>query len=231
MIGITNAIEQRVVYNIDNDTWFLMTDTIEDKSHFHSTIQNNGGTTINTTTKRDGRNSIYFNGSSYLKILKNDLCSGAADLTIEYWAMPVTLTGNTGPGTIFNLPGPSNECGIIIGHVSGWPNHLWYSTTGTNWNYWNNWYSTNRAATANTWFHYAFVRQGLTMYQFFNGLIDAQYTSTVSNIITNTNSYALIGAYMQNNNFYPVYQCYIQDFRISRIARYTNTFTPPERLI
>lgn len=231
MIGITNAIEQRTVFNIDSDTWFLMTDTIEDKSQFHSTIENNGGTTINTTTKRDGRNTIYFNGSSYLKILKNNLCSDAGDLTIEWWGMPVTVSGSNGPGTIFDLPGPSNECGILLGHIASYPGYLWYSTNGTSWNYWSSWHGTGTAIPANTWYHYAFVRQGQTMYQFVNGIVDAQYTSTVSNIITNTNSYALIGAYMSSNNFYPVYKCYIQDFRISRTARYTSNFTPPQRFV
>jgi hypothetical protein len=75
MIGVTNSWNNRPRLNIDSNTWFLMTDTIEDKSNYHVTLTNNGAA-VNSSTKRDNRNSIFFNGSSYLIINKRDFFIG-----------------------------------------------------------------------------------------------------------------------------------------------------------
>ena len=79
----------------------------------------------------------------------------------------------------------------------------------------------------NTWNHLAVVRNSGTLEFFVNGVSQG----TVSNS-TNMNSSQPIaigsGRYTTSNST-PTHAVkgYIQDFRVSSIARYTSTFTPP----
>lgn len=83
--------------------------------------------------------------------------------------------------------------------------------------------STDGAFAANTWYHLALVRNGnvLTLYR--NGVSVGTLTSTVS--IANLTGALKIGMGVSNNPQYA--NGYIDEVRISNIARWTAAFTPP----
>ena len=235
MIGVTNAINMRTKWNIDSNTQFLMTDTIEDKSNYHVTLTNNGAA-VNNSTKRDNRNSIFFNGSSYLIINKRDFFIGTQDYTIEFWANTTLNSGGYGPGAIFNQPGNPNEHGILLGHISMYPRWVWLSGSATSWDLFSGYYGNSSLPISGTniWYHFAFVKQNQkTYYCFINGDLIWQYSfpTTTNTTVTTFQNNPVIGAYFSGNNYYKVYPCYIQDFRISNCARYTANFTSPQRFI
>lgn len=237
MIGLTNAIEQRIILNIDSNTWFLITDTIEDKSQFHSEIINNL-VTINSSNKRDGRNSIYIPSGGYLRINKNNMATGSADLTVEWWEKPTEATNANGSGCVINFAYGNSLTGGLIGHNFLYREYTWWSSNGSSWNIMNNYYNgTNlgaRARVVGEWQHYAFIKQGQIFRFFFNGTVAWSLTvaNTTATNIPDPGGPMFIGAYFSSGTPNTTSRAfYIQDLRVSRVARYTSAFTPPERFI
>lgn len=76
--------------------------------------------------------------------------------------------------------------------------------------------------TANTWVHIAAVHYGSTWYLYQNGVLLGSAAS--SSTFGNNSSSLIIGNTSALNSVFPGY---IDEFRISNIARYTAAFTPP----
>jgi hypothetical protein len=75
----------------------------------------------------------------------------------------------------------------------------------------------------NTWNHFAFVRKGDTFYGFKNGTL----TSTAKSSLA---IYGLGNIFLGKRNFNDndyFFRGYLDEFRISKIARWTSNFTPP----
>lgn len=242
MIGVTNAINMRTKWNVDEYTSLLITDSIEDKSHYQSTIVNNN-VIVATDLQRDGRNTLLFtvNQSPYLEITdKFDFITGDKDYTIEWWGYHLNSNNNNGSGCIFHGPGGGSNChyGLLLGHNQSFPERTWASDNGTSWNVFSDKYNNTGLFNhgVNTWYHYAFVRKNIRTYSvYING--NLRWTETKADsfscIITSTNSTALIGAYWNGTTKYYInrHTFYLQDFRISSCARYIEPFTPPQRFL
>ena len=81
--------------------------------------------------------------------------------------------------------------------------------------------STNIAA--NTWYHFAFVRNGSNFSGYINGVLDFSFTSS-SNLRTTSTLPLLAGGWTDGSlNF----NGYMDEFRYSNVARWTAPFTPP----
>jgi hypothetical protein len=81
------------------------------------------------------------------------------------------------------------------------------------------------AVPLRTWTHIALVRNGSTFTGYVNGQVDQTFTS--SSGISNLGNLYFIGRWHDTNTRY--WNGHIQEFRITRMARYTTTFTPPTR--
>lgn len=81
------------------------------------------------------------------------------------------------------------------------------------------------AVALRTWTHIALVRNGSTFTGYVNGQVDQTFTS--SSAISNLGNSYFIGRWHDGNTRY--WNGNISDFRISKFARYTTTFTPPTR--
>lgn len=81
------------------------------------------------------------------------------------------------------------------------------------------------AVALRTWTHIALVRSGSTFTGYVNGQVDQTFTS--SSAISNLGNSYYIGRWHDANTRY--WNGHISDFRITRGARYTTTFTPPTR--
>jgi hypothetical protein len=77
---------------------------------------------------------------------------------------------------------------------------------------------------ANTWQHLAFVKFGTSFMIFVNGVLGVTTTITAAGTFGNNTSSYQIGSWTNNTD---LLVGYLDEFRISNLARYTAAFTPP----
>jgi hypothetical protein len=170
-----------------------------------------GSAQISTSIKKYGSASMYFDGStSYLKGQSGPSYSLTGDFTIECW---VYLTTASGTKTIFTNRTTGGAAGLAWVTQSGSAALSIYTNGGFS-------AASSTAITLNTWTHVALTRSGSTITQWLNGVSVA----TVSNSSSFTEAQCYIGA---NNSGTELWPGYIDDLRITKVARYTASFTPP----
>ena len=195
-----------------------------DESPNGLTITNTGSVNVNTTTKKYGTGSIFFDGiGDYLTAQNsNAFTFGTGDFTIEGW--------------YYFIDGTTNAHRVMWSNYSSWStNAIFY---GKHLNYtgnvalWVNNYSASQALlydpnppTNSTWIHYAVTRSGNTVRLFRDGVSVASATLGSTIDFTGTNDRCIIG--MGDSIDIPFYG-YMDDIRITNgYARYTANFTPP----
>lgn len=177
-----------------------------------------GSAAISTSVKRFEEGSGAFSTSGdYLSINEtSNLGLGTQNFTIEMWVFKTTSIINW--NGIFELGTGANpyQNGLLF-RLQTVTDSFYIANTAYNWNP-----STN--FTLNQWNHLAIVRNDNNFKIYVNG----------NNVLSVTNSANLgptsriiIGASAHNTN--QVLGGYIDEFRITKgVARYTDTFTPPE---
>ena len=185
-----------------------------------SAAQNNmtlvGNADTSTTQQKFGTASLATDGTGdYVTLPTASFVPfGTGDFTIESWVYFVAGTGNN--QQICQL---SN--GYLNSQVRG-PAVMVDVTTGK----WR-WYYGTTAAThgsvgpsVDTWYHFAFVRNSGTSKLY----IDGTEILSASDSTNYTDTYFVIGG-----NYSTTYLLngYLDDFRISHVARYTSNFTAP----
>ena len=176
-----------------------------DSGNTGHTITNTSVTRSSTKSKYGGY-SAYFNGSSNLTAPNHpDWSFGTGDMTIEFWFFPESSSH----GGMFDLNKYSTQLPVI--NVASWGLNMQHygSTVVTNVN-------------DSIWHHVASVRDSNVLRAYVDGVqieSDAYSSSQAS-----TNG-IIVGNYY--NGGYP-YTGYIDELRVSNVARYPNgtTFTP-----
>ena len=189
-----------------------------DGQAFDSAAQNNltlyGNAKISTGQAKFGDTSMVFDGTGdYVTLPSNSFTPfGTGDFTIECFARFDAINGKG----LFQL-GASYLPSAVTGPAV-------FASVATN-NPWRIYYGTSEAdasvsPSANTWYHVAYVRSSGVTKLYVNG------TSVISqNDTTNyTNKFFVIGG-GYSSSF--LMDGYIDDFRISHMARYTSNFTAP----
>ena len=171
--------------------------------------------------------SFYFDGSGdYLNAgTSTDFVFGTGQFTIEGWIYNQSYNGSNG-GTGDSYP---TIISTYSGETVNWIVRIyrtgaltWYSSDGGGTN--NN--SAGGLTQLNTWYHFAYVREGTGSNQFkmyLNGVL--VHTLTDSNNYT-ANETVVIGSQSASNprNYHTGY---LQDFRIYKgLAKYTQNFIP-----
>lgn len=184
-------------------------------------FETGGNAQISTTQSKFGTGSIAFDGTGdYLKAPFQPQYSLNGDFTVEAWVYLTTNT-HTGNLTIASL-GYNNSTGTgpwgFYLNGSG-PYTLYFNTSGTN-----HASTTTATFTLNTWIHVTYCRSGSTGRFFVNGNI-------VGTAITDTSTYtgtteSLFVGIMSDGASAP-FVGYMDDFRITKYARYVANFTPP----
>ena len=200
----------------------LQSSTIKDNSPSALRIETTVPVTGLSATS-DGYYSHYFDGTGdYLTVPDTaSFAMGSGDFTLEFW---LYLTASN--GTVVNITGQSDNTGAVssqsfviyrnasnqmVGYVvSGSTQYICTSTT---------------TVTAGAWNHIALVRNGNTLTQYVNGVVDG--TVSVTGVTINDSASVLgigcVGAYTT----LPV-TGYISNFRLVKgTAVYTQTFNPP----
>jgi hypothetical protein len=212
--------------------------TFDDSGATDHTITRTGAV-HSTTQKKIGATSIYFDGSSNLKIPSHaDWGFGAGDFTIDWWMLMSTPMSYDLAQYIFDhyeydapdysymrmyiIPDNSDTQGLTYGpsyitmnvvappvHTQGSYIHAGLEGAGL-WAW-------------NTWYHFACVRNG-DDYKYYKNGVDA-LTGFNDNYSTfpNPNVEITIGSHIDGNQYLTGY---IDEFRISKgIARWTSDFT------
>jgi len=195
------------------------------------TVGDSRSVTNNKKTLLDATGSLYFDGTSdYLRSsLPASYWNLSGDFTIEFWINPI---GNSQSGSVYyDIIGTSNNNVYIGSGQTGWV-IAWSAQYGLRFGWQNsNTWSIDQSLhsttpTFNTWAHIAVVRRGSTITGYINGIAGSTPITSSTNFTSSL--YSLhIGSGAGHQNF--ALNGYLQDVRITTIARYTGTFTPPVR--
>ena len=208
---LPGAVE--VVPPDENTLLLLHGEDLTDSSIYGNTVTNNG-VTVSTAQSKFGGKSLYFNGSSSKLIVNSDLFNfGSGDFTVDWWEY-ITAT----PATRFTISYNNGWGGICAGG-SGNTNKLYISSI----NPWDMFQSDAFSTTLNTWVHWAVVRSGNNFYTFRNGV--KYWSGTGSGSVFWNGAGFVVGAFPYDSSHY--FGGYIDEFRVSNVARWTEAFTPP----
>ena len=182
-----------------------------------------GNAKLSTGQAKFGDTSMYFDGTGDYATLPNSASNnlGGANWTIEGW---LYLTANAGTG---------NDEFAVASKFGGSSNRSWLARIA-NGNKLTFWYINNsgtqveltpdtRVLSLNTWYHVAWVKNS-NLKVYING-VGATLASSDFQIRDGTDLIQLSGRASGDN----MYEGYIDDFRISSMARYTNNFTAPTK--
>lgn len=172
----------------------------------------NQGATISEETHFQGQKSFYFDGSTKVVQVEPPAYDfGAGDFTIDWWE-------NCTTGVRFSTNYSLEEGGILLGYDGkalyiGEPGkwEIFYNQTAFN-------------VTPGQWVHWAFVRNGSTFTSYRNGKRFWSGTSDKRIYFDATDIWS-IGNYRPDG--ISAFKGYIQEFRVSNIARWTSDFEPP----
>ena len=174
----------------------------------------NSGVSVSNAQSKFGGSSLYFDGSSFLSVGNSSMLNGN-QFTIDWWEY---RTSATAWSTTFSQQyAEGNNAGFVIGGNTGTGIDTAYiSSNGSDYDVASQAKIGN--TTINAWVHRAIVRNGNQILAFENG--------TLINTIPVSVQFAYSGAFVlgkHNNCFIG----YIDEFRISDVARWTAEFTPP----
>ena len=177
----------------------------------------NSGVTISSEKSRFGSNSFYFNGSARLTIPQ--IAFGSSDFTIDWWEYVTSSNSKVRFSSAYTT---GNVCGGIL---LGYAGTQVYSSSNFHYSSWD---LVSGAAmfsnTLNQWVHWATVRNGNTLTTYRNG---TKFASTsISGSIATDNQYSMVIGDYRDGDHAP-FIGYIDEFRISDVARWTSDFTPP----
>ena len=224
--GSTYTIPTAPLTAITNTKLLL---NMADGQAIDSAAQNNltlyGNTKLSTTQAKFGDTSMYFDGTDDFAILNNSEQEGnlgSGDWTIEGWLF---ITANAGTANdefaVASKWGGGSTRSWLARIVNGNKLTFWYiNTSGTQVEL----TSDSRVLSLNTWYHVAWVKNS-NLKVYLNGTA-ATLASSDFQIRSGTDAVQLSGRGGADGDD-NMYQGYIDDFRISKFARYTSNFTAP----
>ena len=183
----------------------------------------NTGVAVSTAQSKFGDSSFYFDGSAYLTAPGYDF--GAEDFTIDWWEYATNASAGTRFTSTFCTTYSTQAGGILLYANEDGLKIYASSSTNNNWDLIN--YKPSGVNTLNEWVHRAVVRNGNTLMLFVNGTLEYSYTLSGS-IGYNSNLPMGIGGWAVDapgSSYF--FMGYIDEFRVSDIARWTESFTPP----
>lgn len=201
----------------ENTLLLLHGEDLTDGSIYGHTVTNNG-VSVSTAQSKFGGSSLYFNGSSYLSITNSAFTEVTKDdFTIDWWQYKTVAKGTLMAFNVLNAEGYSQ---ILAQHSDG--TKLFGSYTGSTWDAVNG--ATAFSITTNVWQHWAIVKSGTTLTTYLNGV--KYWSGTVSGSFSGGTGEVLIGCHAASSNR-DYMTGYIDEFRASNVARWTENFTPP----
>lgn len=163
--------------------------------------------------------SIRFPGSPSRLSSPNsvDFRFGTGDFTIEWW-MYFTGTWNTQPAStgIVGQKQSDATTGWVVYRDGGQPTKMNFRLGAQN-----NFFTVS-TPSPDAWHHWCVERSGTTVRWYLNGVID---NTTTSSYNTNDSTGVFYVGFAQTWGGY--FNGYIEELRVSNVARYNGAFTPP----
>ena len=210
-------VTSETVIQDENTLLLLHGDALTDSSIYNVPITNNG-VTVSTAQSKFGGSSLYFDGSSWLKMPISQLeLDFLSDWTLEWWDYPTQNNG--GASAVYCMPN-GTYYGFIVYAPNGDNIRIFAGDDSA--------YSfapeTNIGEYyTDVWTHRAVCKKNNKIYCFENGIKTAELNS--SNTLTITEDmYIGYRATTQNRGGF---KGYLSELRISNIARWTENFIPP----
>lgn len=209
-------------YGIDSNTKLLLhCDDYTDSSSYNRTITVGSTSYVAASTTAKFNNSLQFkkNTSGYIDIVIPELSDIiAGDFTIDFWDNRIAKINNSAV-FVLGTNGNYSLLGDYYTTSSSSKILIYASSNGSSWDI------ANMATMGNTvnvgsWVHRAIVKKDNTLLLFENGIL-VNSINNVSNIYVPSNNLRLgvcWGTYLY---------AYVDEFRISSVARWTENFTPP----
>ena len=170
-----------------------------------------GNVQVDTAVKKFGTGSLEFDGTGdYLVAPSSSELTLNADFTIEGWAY-VNASGNY---RFLTLGDSASATGIEIYFGNG--SWLVYSNNATR--------ITGSAVVREVWIHLAVVRSGSTVTLYVNGSASGSTWSSSASF----SGRLFVGAEFYNNSLLADTNGFIDDLRISKVAKYTGNFSVPD---
>lgn len=187
-----------------------------------NTLVYSGLASIDTSQSKTGGASLKLNGGFVQLSGSDGVELGSSDFTAEMWARFSTLpSANTGCALLAKYDATR---GFLINNWNSAGQHVlscYLSSDGST----NVGVAYNWSPVIDTWYHIAAVRSGVMLYLYVNGVQVASANIGSISVFDNTNNWT-IGAYsLGANNFF---LGHIDDLRLSKVARYTTDFSPPQ---
>ena len=205
-------------FTADDKTIFLLhCDTLgfgfnDDAPRTAITVTANGNAQVDTAQSQFGGASALFDGTDdYLTTAQSSNLSFATDFTIEGFARSASL------GTIV-----SNRTVDATGFDVGTLTLERQSDDTLNLNLKDSANIVSSATSDNTWFHWAIVRSSGTITLYVDGTSEGTSSNTVT-IGSGSHNQLQFGCL---GNAVADYNGYIDEVRVSKVARYTGAFTP-----
>ncbi|MBU2702290.1 hypothetical protein Ga0466249_003417 [Sporomusaceae bacterium BoRhaA] len=213
------------MYEVDQYTVSLLhfDDGLKDECGNQWSFKNyTGAGSNNSEQKKIGTGSLYLDGAILQCPNTNLVEFGVGDFTIDFWVYTEQSSDDWLFGRSWHL---DNFLGIMLGsdnHVKVY-SYLDNNSTGALPN--SPYMNSTAILSLNNWHHIALVRYNNVFNLFIDGKLDSQKQSNANLTSTDTQPIA-IGGYT-HEDVVTVKKVYFDEFRISKIARWTSDFTPP----
>jgi len=175
---------------------------------------------LSTAQKKFGDRSLYLNLTPLILTNSTDFDLGTANFTWDWWEY---RTGTNICGSIKRDATPTNQA-FLLGYGTGTTAEVYMSSQGGS--VWDIASGKILSSTSilNTLNHFAVVRNGNTFYTFKNGVQQDTWTSSLS-LNIGAGGIDLGGGWPTDAT--NLYQGYLDEIRLSSVARWTANFTPP----
>lgn len=198
----------------ENTLLLLHGEDLTDSSIYAVPLTNNE-VQVSSVQSKFGSKSLYFNGTASLQMQSDSFVIGSSDLTVDWWEYRISNSGTSASINLIDDLGYSN---FLLRHQG---TLLYSSSGGTSWDVVSG--PLVFPLIQNQWVHTAVVKSGSEIRVYINGSIVYSYTGplTYSGL-----GRVLIGRHGWNPPS-DYFTGYIDEFRISNVARWTSDFTPP----
>jgi hypothetical protein len=172
---------------------------------------------LSTAKAKFGDTSMLFDGSGRAYIEGSNVVDfGAGDFTVEMF-VNVTAFSSSYPTLLDARNSNDVEGPIFTLFLNDDDKFAYFVDNSTR-------ITAGSAASANTWYHVAVCRSGTSTKLFIDGT-QAGSTYSDSTVYTQPNDRCILGGYYDSADY--DFNGYIDEVRISKMARYTSNFTAP----
>lgn len=205
---------------IDSSTKLLLHGDDLTDSSLHGVQLTNQGVIVSSDQSKFGGKSLYFNGSSRLLFPSSAVTFGDGDFTIDWWEYCTASNAGARFSSYYCAGTSTTWGGILVGYQG---KAVYASSKSSSWDLTSG--AQMLSVTLNEWVHWALVRSAGVAKTYRNGSLFA--TANMAGALSADVSIPMtVGDYREADH--SCFIGYIDEFRITQKAVWTDNFTPPD---